>query len=243
MNTFMFDAELVKLLSLEHRFGGRGRMRAKAPKGRRELNKEDKLRRIKQAARKLFVANGFDDASTRQIATRAGVALGTLFLYAANKRDLLFLAVNDELEDVALRATAVVRREATFLENLLTAFRLLYEFFGHEPSLSRLTLREMMFYDAGHQARRFMETRDRMISLCIDIVRIAQEKGEIGTAHDARKVGAVIFAIFQIEIRRWLTLRRVVVKEGIARLRQSFEIVATGLAPGPSALRLRDQPP
>src|SRR5262249_5958564 len=129
MNTFMFDAELVKLLSLEHRFGGRGRMRAKAPKGRRELNKEDKLRRIKQAARKLFVANGFDDASTRQIATRAGVALGTLFLYAANKRDLLFLAVNDELEDVALRATAVVRREATFLENLLTAFRLLYEFF------------------------------------------------------------------------------------------------------------------
>ena len=218
-------------------------MRANAPKGRRELNKEDKLRRIKQAARKLFVANGYDDASTRQIATRAGVALGTLFLYAANKRDLLFLAVNDELEDVALRAAAVVRRDATFLENLLTAFRLLYEFFGREPSLSRLTLREMMFYDTGHQAKRFMETRDRMISLCVDIVRIAQEKGEIGTKHDARKVGAVIFAIYQIEIRRWLTPRKVVVKEGVAQLRQSLEIVTAGLAPGPSALRVPDSPP
>jgi len=215
-------------------------MRGNAPKGRRELNKEDKLRRIKEAARKLFVANGYDEASTRQIATSAGVALGTLFLYAANKRDLLFLALNDELEDVALRATAVVRHDATFLENLLTAFRLLYEFFGREPSLSRLTLREMMFYDCGHQARRFMKTRDRMISLCIDIVRIAQEKGEIGTKHDARNVGVVIFAIFQIEIRRWLTPRKVVVKEGVAQLRQSFEIVTAGLAPGPSALRVPD---
>lgn len=205
-------------------------MRGKAPRGRRELNKEDKLRRIKEAARKLFVANGYDETSTRQIATRAGVALGTLFLYAANKRDLLFLAVNDELEDAALRAAAVVRRDATFLDNLLTAFRLLYQSFGREPSLSRLTLREMMFYDTGHQAKRFMKTRDRMVALCVEIVRIAQAKGEIGTTHDARKVGAVIFAIYQIEVRRWLTTRKVVVEDGVAQLRQSLEIVMTGVA-------------
>jgi len=210
----------------------------KAPKGQRELNKEDKLRRIKEAARKLFVANGYDETSTRQIATRAGVALGTLFLYATNKRDLLFLAVNDELEDVAARAAAAVRHDATFLGNLLSALRLLYEFFGCEPRLSRLTLREMMFYDTGYQAKRFIKTRDRMIALCIDIVRIAQEKGEIGTKDDAHKVGAVIFAIFQIEIRRWLTPRKVVVEEGVAQLQQSLEIVTAGLAPRPNALKL-----
>jgi len=214
-----------------------------APKGRRALNKEDKLRRIKEAARKLFVANGYDEASTRQIATRAGVALGTLFLYATNKRDLLFLAVNDELEDVALRAAAAVRRDATFLENLLSTLRLLYEFFGREPRLSRLTLREMMFYDTGHQAKRFMTTRDRMIALCIDIVRIAQEKGEIGPDNDPRKVGAVIFAVFQIEIRRWLTPRKVVIEEGVAQLRESLEIVTAGLAPGPNALKISGSPP
>ena len=212
----------------------------KLRKGRRELNKEDKLRRITDAARKLFVANGYDEASTRQIATRAGVALGTLFLYATNKRDLLFLAANDELEDVATRAAAAVRYDATFLENLLSAFRLLYDFFGREPRLSRLTLREMMFYDTGHQAKRFMKTRERMIALCVDVVRIAQEKGEIGTKIDAHKIGAVIFAIFQIEIRRWLTPRKVVVGEGVAQLRQSIEIVTAGLAPSPSALKLPD---
>ena len=115
--------------------------------GRRELNKEDKLRRIREAARKLFVANGYDEASTRQIAVKAGVALGTLFLYAANKRDLLFLVVNDDLEKVADRAVAAVRSDASLIENLIAVFRPLYEFFGKEPRLSRLTLREMMFYE------------------------------------------------------------------------------------------------
>ena len=68
---------------------------------RRELNKQDKLRRIKAAARALFIGRGYDETSMREIAQRAGVALGTPFSYAADKRDLLFLAVNEELEDAA----------------------------------------------------------------------------------------------------------------------------------------------
>jgi AcrR family transcriptional regulator len=232
MNMFIFDEAAVKLLSSASQ-GNRGWMPinpAKARKGRRELNKEDKLRRIKDAARQQFIANGYDETSTRQIAVKAGVALGTLFLYAANKRDLLFLVVNDELEDVAMRAAAAVKPDVSFLANLLSAFRLLYEFFGREPRLARLTLREMMFYEAGHQAKRFLKTRERMIWLCEDIVRKAQLKNEIGSKDDARKIGAVIFAIFQIEIRKWLTPRRVDVDDGLAQLRQSLEIVMAGLS-------------
>jgi AcrR family transcriptional regulator len=209
-------------------------------KGRRELNKEDKVRRIKDAARKLFVANGYDEASTRQIAVRAGVAIGTLFLYAENKRDLLFLVVNDELEDVAERAAAAVRIDASFLENLISAFQLLYEFFGSEPRLARLTLREMMFYEAGGQARRFLKTREKMISLCSDIARAAQDKKELGSQQNHRKIGAVMFAIFQIEIRTWLTSRRVDVDDGLAQLRQSLELIMTGLLPSPQAFRVRN---
>jgi AcrR family transcriptional regulator len=202
-----------------------------ARKGARELKKEDKLRRIRDAARSLFVANGYDDTSTREIAVRAGVALGTLFLYAANKRDLLFLVVNDELEDVTLRAAAAVKADAPFLENLLSAFRQLYDFFGREPRLARLALREMTFYDAGHQAKRFIKTRERMISLCSEVVRMAQEKGELATKGDAQQIGAVIFAVFQIEVRRWLAPRRVEVEQGVSQLRQSLEIVMAGLSP------------
>ena len=65
--------------------------------GLRERNKLDKLQRIKHAARTLFIEKGFDETTTREIARRAGVALGTLFLYATDKRDLLFLICTDEL--------------------------------------------------------------------------------------------------------------------------------------------------
>ena len=64
----------------------------------RERNKLDKLRRIKAAARELFLEQGYDNATTREIARRADVGLGTLFSYASDKRDLLFLIYNDMQE-------------------------------------------------------------------------------------------------------------------------------------------------
>jgi len=50
-----------------------------------------------------------------------------VFLYAAAKRDVLFVVVNDGLEDVAAEAAAAVRPEASLMANLLAAFRPLYE--------------------------------------------------------------------------------------------------------------------
>lgn len=214
-------------------------VREGAPKGRRELNREDKLRRIKAAARKLFIQHGFDEASTREIAIRAGVALGTLFLYAADKRDLLFLVVNDDFEAVTVRAADAVRPEASLLGNLLAAFGELYAFFAEEPRLARLALREMMFYDAGEQAQRFVRTRERLIAVCGTIVRNAQQKKEVRTKADPAKVAVVLFAIFQIEVRRWLTPPLADVELGLRHLQQAFEIMMAGLSPTPPAFRIR----
>ncbi|MGA9083691.1 MAG: helix-turn-helix domain-containing protein, partial [Pseudolabrys sp.] len=72
--------------------------------GLRARNKLDKLRRIKDAAQRLFIANGFDDTTMREIAVRAGVGLGTIFLYAKDKRDLLFLTINEPLEHITQQA-------------------------------------------------------------------------------------------------------------------------------------------
>jgi AcrR family transcriptional regulator len=199
-------------------------------KGRRELNKEDKLRRIKNAARTLFISRGFDEASTREIAKRANVALGTIFVYAANKRDLLFLVVNDELDEVARLASGAVHREATLLENLLSAFHHLYDFFGQEPRLSRLTLREMLFYDTGAQAKRFSKTRERMIFLATESVRIAQHKQEISRQESPETIGLVIFSVYQMEIRRWLSGSKIKVADGMSRLERALNVVLHGLS-------------
>ncbi len=62
--------------------------------GRRERNKQQKLERITAAASELFAEHGIDDVTTQQIAERADVGTGTLFLYAKTKGELLLLVQN-----------------------------------------------------------------------------------------------------------------------------------------------------
>src|ERR1700691_2568688 len=91
--------------------------------GLRERNKLDKLRRIKDAATELFMQKGFDDTTTRAIALRAGVGLGTVFIYAPTKRDLLFLIINEELQAVVDRSSGLAQKSRSMLDNLVRIFR------------------------------------------------------------------------------------------------------------------------
>ena len=199
--------------------------------GLRERNKLDKLRRIKEAAAELFIRNGYDETTIREVAARAGVGLGTVFVYAATKRDLLFLTVNDDLDAVVDRAAASRHLDRPMLESLLKFFQGFYEYFAREPALSRLALREMSFYASGTEAARFHESRERLIALLGEIVQAAMRRNEIATKDSASRVAWVIFAIYQVEVRRWLSSDKLNIKTGLASLRQQFRLLINGLSP------------
>lgn len=57
-------------------------------------------RRIREAARNLFVDKGFDDTTTRDIATTAGIATGTLFNYFPSKESLAMALISEALTGV-----------------------------------------------------------------------------------------------------------------------------------------------
>jgi hypothetical protein len=56
--------------------------------------------------------------------------------------------INPDYDLIARRAAAAVRPDASFLDNLLAAFRPLYELFAASPQLSRRVLCAMLFYDS-----------------------------------------------------------------------------------------------
>src|SRR5262245_8832699 len=69
---------------------------------------------IRAAARKLFLRHGFDDTSTREIAERAKVAVGTLFNYFSSKEALaLAIAAESFAAGRALAMERIVRRRAS----------------------------------------------------------------------------------------------------------------------------------
>jgi AcrR family transcriptional regulator len=197
--------------------------------GRREANKLDKLRRIKDAARKLFVSKGFDETTIREIAAAAEVGLGTVFVYAANKRDLLFLLANEGLEDLTRRAETSVDPDAPLIDNLIGVFRHHYRFFAAQPAISRFVLREMTFYESGVQVRRFQKTREAVLDLLEHIVRLAAERQTIASSEAPDFIGWTAFSIYQVELRRWLSGDDLNLGAGIGRLRRALTLFVTGV--------------
>src|SRR5262245_33594539 len=196
--------------------------------GLRARNKLDKLRRIKDAAQSLFVAKGFDDTTMREIAVRAGVGLGTIFLYAKNKRDLLFLTINEPLQKITVEAEAAVEPKAPLIDNLLAIAKLHYRFFGEQPALSRLALREMIFYESGAQAPAFQKTRERFIRLLGRTVELATANAEIAPKEPPLFAGWTLFCVFQVELRRWLATDAAHLRAGLDELERAFQMLIVG---------------
>jgi AcrR family transcriptional regulator len=199
-----------------------------AANGLRTRNKLEKLRRIKETAQNLFVAKGFDDTTMREIAVRAGVGLGTIFLYAKNKRDLLFLTINEPLENVTQQAEDAVDPTAALINNLLAVAKSHYQFFGQQPALSRLALREMIFYDSGAQAAPFQKTRERLIRLFGHTIELAITNKEIAPREPPLFAGWAVFCIFQVELRRWLASDVTNLRAGLSELERALGLLIAG---------------
>lgn len=92
--------------------------------GRREENKARKRAALEQAGLELFEAQGFHRASVEQIASAAGVARGTFYLYFDDKEALFVVLVRRVLDPVlgALQACSAVVDEADDAHEVLRAY-------------------------------------------------------------------------------------------------------------------------
>jgi AcrR family transcriptional regulator len=195
----------------------------------RETNKADKRKRIQEAARRLFSTQGFDSTSTREIAALAGVGLSTLFLYADDKRDLLFLAANDDLESLTKAAFAKVRPAASLLSQLIGVFRHFFEFYDSNRVFSRDLLRELTFFTSGRQSARFQATRQATISAIEQVVVDARKRGVISSVSSNARIAEAIFYIFAADVRRWLGEERGSIASGLDHLGDLLTVILVGL--------------
>jgi TetR/AcrR family transcriptional regulator len=120
---------------------------APRPLGRRERNKQAKLERITAAARELFAEHGVDEVTTQQIADRADIGTGTLFLYAKSKGELLLLVQNSGYADALVRGTAAAEAIPDVLEAVMAIVRPVVECNRTQIDNGRTYLREIVFGD------------------------------------------------------------------------------------------------
>jgi len=204
---------------------------APAGLGLRELNRLDKVARIKAAAKELFTELGFDRATTREIAHRAHVGLGTLFNYADDKRDLVFLIFNEELDRITDRAFESVDAGAPLDEQLAAAFGVFYRAFAANPTLSRILLQEMIFYSQGRLASDFQRSKRRTIACIERLVAAAQRDGRICADDDPGFIALSLFFLYSGAVRYWIANDKPNPKTGVDELQRMLRQHLASMTP------------
>ena len=117
------------------------------PIGRRERNKQLKLERILAAARELFDTHGVDAVTTQQIADKADIGTGTLFLYAKSKSELFLMVQNSSYVDALEQGRADAENIPEVVEALAAIIRPIVECNRTHVENGRTYLRELVFGD------------------------------------------------------------------------------------------------
>ena len=219
--------------------------------GRRESGKLEKRRRIKAAARRMFIEKGYEASTTREIATQAGVGIGTIFVYAKDKRDLLLMIVNDDLDELSTQGVSGIDREAPLLDQLVAFFQKRYQYWASEPGISRPAVQETFDFlsvssEKGEEAIRFYSRRSRTLKMLSELVHAKQLSGEISADDSADLIASLLMTIYLSEVRRWLSAESLNVRAGIASLRKILSLALRGVyigadSPPPGTTKIRSK--
>jgi AcrR family transcriptional regulator len=167
------------------------------PVGRRERNKQDKLQRITAAARELFTQHGVDDVTTQQIADRADIGTGTLFLYAKNKGELLLLVQNSSYVDALAKGRAAAEGIADPLDAVIAIVRAVVECNRVQIDNGRTYLREIVFGDPEEPHHR--EALALTVQTEEAVARVLERDGRT-SAEDAATLAHVVSAIMFVSM-------------------------------------------
>jgi AcrR family transcriptional regulator len=206
--------------------------------GLREYNRREKRGRIREAAREVFCRRGYLDATTRDIAARARVANGTLFRYARDKRELLLMVINDDLEALQAHKTSGPRRKSpsTIREAILAFYRPRYEYFARYPLVSRPFVSESFNFmevnpaEVGPEARR---NRARRVELIDAIAKLFMDRGPVTTrkTEAAQLAAELVHGIYLSASREWLESSAPDPRVGLRRFDALLSLAAKGFDP------------
>ncbi|RZM73048.1 TetR/AcrR family transcriptional regulator [Pseudoalteromonas rubra] len=95
----------------------------------------------------LFVEYGYKDTSTRQIATAAGVAVGTVFSHFPNKIDILKTAMHQRIDMVIEQASSADQHHSARLKLRHYADHL-FSFYLQHREFSQALLSDLLWHQA-----------------------------------------------------------------------------------------------
>jgi AcrR family transcriptional regulator len=200
--------------------------------GLRERNKQDKRKRIQDAAWQLFTQKGFAATTTREVAELAQVASGTLFLYAKDKQDLLQLVYYEVLAETIERAFRTLPDGENLLDTLVYLFQQFFQLYQQHPDNTRAYIKATIFLEPTQMygPQTFQQVADFVQRLAALLAQF-QQKGEIAQDISLEQASANLFALYFTTLGRWLNGQLTFEEAQGQALRQTLALQIQGLRP------------
>ncbi len=187
----------------------------------------EKRRRILDGALRAFAKKGFYNTKVAEIASEAGVADGTIYLYFKNKDDLLISLFEDRMEWIIDRLqTELDEVEGSAIDKLATFIRLHFHLVLENRELAEFITVEL------RQSSKFVKEYDNpkfgdYLKILQSVIEQGQQDGEIHADLDSRVVARAMFGSLD-EVLLQMTLSKT--KE--ADVERKTEILSTMLLRG-----------
>lgn len=164
--------------------------------GLRERKKRLRLQRILNAARQRFVQQGFHDTTIQDIARDAGIGLGTLYLYARSKEDLLVLVFRETLLEMIDSAYARIPAEEAIVDQVLAFFATHIDWHRAHQSLARTVLKELSFPGTAQRRDDVRLIMQATFARLTELLGRAQSLGQLAPDMPSATVVSSIFGLY-----------------------------------------------
>ena len=203
-------------------------MAARPTQTRRE-RVEEREAVIRTAARDVFLEHGFDGARMTEIARRAGVAEGTVYLYFRNKRALLDAVIEQFYENLTGAAQAGVGKTADTFDR--------FEFLARHhltQCLAEIEILNLMigtYRQALDVDQHGYRLNKAYVAVFDGVFREGQARGEIGQDIPLWVVRDMFYGTLEYAVRT-LLLRGRTKKEMNVAVKSTMEILRRGISAG-----------
>ena len=160
-------------------------------------------RRILEAAEAVFADLGYHEASIVKITERAGVALGTFYLYFDSKQTVFEALVLDLNSRVRHSMAEAMEGAADRIEAERRGFEGFFRFTAEHPALYRV-VREAEFVSPRMMRLHY----ERIVEGYIAGLRTAQEQGEVDAALDPEVTAWALMGMGELIGMRYLLWER-----------------------------------
>jgi len=163
----------------------------------------EKYYAILEGALKVFAENGFHRSQVSKIASAAGVADGTIYLYFNRKEDILIGLYKEKLGEIIGKMKTEIERCANAKEALHAVCRIHFDELENNLELAYVTQIELRQNDLGMRKEigKIVKTH---IQLLEGLVEKGMKEGDFRTDLNPKLIRLLIFGALDEVVTSWL---------------------------------------